>query len=111
MVEKRIHSITFIQSNFAKIIRALEVNKTSGHDNISTCMIKLCSDSLAYPLLLILQNFLVAGTVTTQWKQRLLFKFVKRIINKQFQTIDRYLFCRYAVKFLKAYFQRTFQGV
>ena len=69
MTEKRIQSITFSESDVIKIIRALDVNKAHGHDNISVRMIKLCNNSVAHPLTLIFQNSMAAGTFATQWKR------------------------------------------
>ena len=70
MAEEHIHSITFSESDFIKIIRALDVNKVCVHDNILVRMIKLCTNSIAiaHPLTLIFQNSLDAGTWATQWK-------------------------------------------
>ena len=42
MTEKCMHSITLSESKVIKIIRALDVNKAHGYDNISVRMIKLC---------------------------------------------------------------------
>ena len=69
MTKEHIQSITFTESDVIKIIRALDVNKAHGHDNISIRMIKLCHYSVAHPLTLIFQNPMVAGTFATQWKK------------------------------------------
>ena len=58
MTEGRIQSITFSESDVIKIIRAFDVNKAHGHDNISVKMIKLSTNSVAHPLTLIFQNYL-----------------------------------------------------
>ena len=50
------------------MIRALDVNKAHGRDNLSVRMIKLCTNSVAHPLTLIIQNSMAAGTFATQWK-------------------------------------------
>ena len=50
MTEERIHSVTFIESNVFKIIRAMNVNKAHGYNNISVRMIKLCANSVVHPL-------------------------------------------------------------
>ena len=65
MTEERIQSITFRESDVIKIIRAVDVNKTHGHDNISVRMIKLCTNSVAHPFTLIFQNSMAAGTFPT----------------------------------------------
>ena len=67
MREESIHSITFCESDIVKIIRALDVIKVHGHDNISVRMIKLCTNSVAHPLSLMFQNFPTVGTFSTQW--------------------------------------------
>ena len=69
MTKECIHSLTFSESDVIKIIRAFDVNKAHGHDNILVRMIKLCANSVTNPLILICQNSLAAGTFTTQWKR------------------------------------------
>ena len=62
LTKKYIQSINFSESNVIKITKALDANKAHGHDNISVRMIKLCTNSVAYPLTLIFQNSMAAGT-------------------------------------------------
>ena len=69
MAEEDIQSVTFSESDVIKIIKALDVNKAHGHDNISVRIIKLCTNSVAHPLTLIFQNSMAAGTFATQWKR------------------------------------------
>ena len=69
MTEGHIQSITFSESDVIKIIRALDVNKVHGHDNISVRIIKICTNSVSHPLTLIFQNSMAAGTFATQWKR------------------------------------------
>ena len=66
MMEERIQSITFSESDVIKIIRALDVNKAHGHYNILIRMIKLCNNSVAHTLTLIFRNSMAAGTFATQ---------------------------------------------
>ena len=54
------------------MIRALDVNKAHGRDNLSVRMIKLCTNSVAHPLTLIIQNSMAAGTFATQWKRAII---------------------------------------
>ena len=67
--EERIHSITFSESDVIETMRASDVNKAHGHDNILVRMIKLCTNSVTYPPTLIFQKSLAAGTFATQWKR------------------------------------------
>ena len=66
MTEEGIHSITFSESDVIKIIRALHVNKTLGHDNVSVRITKLCTNSVAHSLTLMFQNFRAASTFVTK---------------------------------------------
>ena len=78
MMEERIQSTTFSESDVIKIIRALDVNKAHGHYNILVRMIKLCNNSVAHPLTLIFRNSMVAGTFATQWKRANIFPIHKK---------------------------------
>ena len=53
IMEERIESITFSEPDAIKIMRTLNVNKAHGYDNISVRIIRLCSNSVVYPLTLI----------------------------------------------------------
>ena len=69
MTEERFQSITFSESVVIKIIRALDVDKAHGHDDISVRMIKLSTNSVSHLLTLIFQNSMAAGTLATQWNR------------------------------------------
>ena len=58
-----------VKSDRIKLIKALDVSKAHGRDGISVKMIKICADSIAYPLTLIFQNSLVAGIFANVWKK------------------------------------------
>ena len=51
-------SLEIIASDIRKIIKALKVNKTHGHDEISIWMLKLCESAITEPLYLIFKNCL-----------------------------------------------------
>ena len=65
MEEERIQSIIFSESDFIKLIRALDVNKAHSQDNISVRMIKLWINYVAHPPTLTFQNSMIAGTFLT----------------------------------------------
>ena len=69
MTEERIQSITFSESVVIKIIRALDVDKAHGHDDISVRMIKFSTNSVPHLLTLIFQNSMAAATFATQWNR------------------------------------------
>ena len=100
-IEERIHAINFSESDLIKIIRALNVNKAHGHDNISDRMIKFWTNSVTHPPSLRFQKYLAAGTFANQWKRPNIAPVHK---NNDNQIIDQYLFCLYVVKFLKKLF-------
>ena len=66
MMEECLHSITFSESDVIKI-RALDVNKAHGHDNILVRIIELSiTAAVAHLLTLIFQN---SAAAVTQWKR------------------------------------------
>ena len=48
--------MNIIEDNVLKIVRALNINKTHGHDEISVRMTKICDEALVKPLSLIEKN-------------------------------------------------------
>ena len=69
LLNERIDSIEISNNDIIKIIRALNVNKAHGHDNISIRMIKICDEALVKPLSLIFKNCLNTGTFPNVWKK------------------------------------------
>ena len=61
MTKDRIKTLWFFKSGVIKLIKALDVSKAHGHDEISVKMIKIYADSITHPLTLIFQNSLAAG--------------------------------------------------
>ena len=51
-----------------KIIRALNIKKSHGHD-ISIRMIKICDSALVKPLSIIFNNCVRTGTFPYKWKK------------------------------------------
>ena len=54
--QSRFFSLNIIEDNVLKIVRALNINKTHGHDEISVRMTKICDEALVKPLSLIEKN-------------------------------------------------------
>ena len=106
MTEECIQSITFSESVVIKIINDLDVNKAHGDDNISVRTIQLCTNSVAHRFTLIFRNSMVR--LLPSGKEQILFQSIRRMIMKQYQTIDQYLFWLYAVKCLKSKFSMNF---
>ena len=53
LTQARLKSLDFREVKFLKVIRALNINKTHGYDNIFIRMIKICDRSLLKPLILL----------------------------------------------------------
>ena len=56
LTQSRLTSLDLDDDELLKIIRALNINKAHGHDDISIRMIKLCDKSLIKPLMLIFKK-------------------------------------------------------
>ena len=75
-VSHRIKQLTQQRTAFKldviRIIRALDVNKAHGHDNISVWTIRLCASTAVITLTLTFLNSVTAGTFATEWKKALI---------------------------------------
>ena len=56
LTQSKLGSLDFNEGELLQIIRALNINKAHGHDDISIRMIKICDRSLLKPLLLLFRN-------------------------------------------------------
>ena len=66
--EARFSKISFSDDQILKILRALDINKAHGHDEISIRMLKLSDKSIITPLS-ILQNCVDTRTFPDTWKK------------------------------------------
>ena len=56
LTQSTLNSINFNEDKILKVIRALNIHKVQGHDDISIRMIKICDKSLLKLLLLLFKN-------------------------------------------------------
>ena len=56
LTQARLEFLEFNEGEILKIIRALNINKAHGHDDISIRMIKICDKSLLKPLTVLFKN-------------------------------------------------------
>ena len=56
LTQSRLGSLDFNEGERLQIIRALNINKAHGHDDISVRMIKVCDRLLLKPLILLFRN-------------------------------------------------------
>ena len=57
LTQSRLGSLDFNKGELLQIIRALNINKAHGYDNISIRMIKICDRSLLKPLNILFRNW------------------------------------------------------
>ena len=69
MTQATLRSLDFNEGAILKIIRALNINKAHGHDDISIRMIKICDESLLKPLLILFKNSLKLSYYPDIWKK------------------------------------------
>ena len=69
VTNERLSTVVFDDQDIIKIIRALNINKSHGHDDISIRMIKICDSALVKPLSIIFNNCLRTGTFPYLWKK------------------------------------------
>ena len=58
-----------MRTNFLKIIRAININKAHGHDDVSIRMIRICDKSLIKPLMLIFKKSIRLSCYPDIWKK------------------------------------------
>ena len=63
-------TFNFVDDEILKIIRALDINKAHGHDEIYVRMIKICDYAIIGPLsLIIYESCIESGTFPAIWKK------------------------------------------
>ena len=67
--QSRLCSLHLNKDEILKIIRALNANKTPGHDDISSRMIKICDKSLLKPLTLLFEYSIKKSCYPDIWKR------------------------------------------
>ena len=69
LTQTRLKSLDFKEVEILKIIRALNINKVHGYDDISIRMIKICDKSLLKPLILLFKNSSQSSCYLDIWKR------------------------------------------
>ena len=68
-VNCKFDNISFTENEIISIIRSLNHNKAHGWDAISIRMIKMCDESIVFPLKLIFESALKFGVYPDKWKK------------------------------------------
>ena len=69
LTQSRLDSIIFNENEILKIVRALNINKAHGYDDISIRMIKICDKSLLKPLIILFENSTKSSCYPDIWKR------------------------------------------
>ena len=69
LTQSNLVSVDFDENELLKIIRALNIHKAHGHDDISIRMIKICDKLLIKPLMLIFKKSIRWSCYPDIWKK------------------------------------------
>ena len=69
LIQSRLVAIDFNENEMLKIIRALNIHKAHGHDDISIRMIQICDRTLIKPLIILFQNSVKYSYYPDIWKR------------------------------------------
>ena len=101
-------SLDFNERELLQIIRALNINRAYGHDNISIRMIKICDKSLLKPLTVLLRNSIKSSCNRDIWKTSNIIPVHKEMTNNWLKTTQQFLFYLSLVKYSKKLFSIEF---
>ena len=76
----RLGTLDFNENEILKI-RALNIHKAHGHNNISIRMIQICDRTLLKPLIIIFQNSVKYSYYPDTWKRSNIIHVHKKVIN------------------------------
>ena len=86
LTQSRLNFINFNEDEILKVIRALNIQKAHGHDDISIRMIKICDKSLLKPLIILFENSIKSSCYPDIWKRSNIIpvhkKNDKQLVNK-----------------------------
>ena len=89
------------ERDIAKIIDNFPPKTSSGHDNLSLKLVKLCKDILIKPITLIVNQMFSTGVFPDRLKLLRLSHYSKKIMNQVCKTIGLFLYYPYFQKYLK----------
>ena len=101
LTQSRPVSLDFNEGELLQIIRALNINKAHGHDDISIRMIKICDKSLLKPLIVLLRNSIKSSCYPDIWQKSNFIPVHKKNKNNCLKTTDHSLFYLSLVKYSK----------
>ena len=81
LTQSRLNSINFNEDEILKIIKALNIHKAHGHDDISIRMIKICDKSLLKQLILLFEISTKSSCYPDIWKRSNIIPVHEKMIN------------------------------
>ena len=69
LTRSRLNSTNLNEEEMLKIVRALNIHKAHGHEDISIRMIKICDKSFLKPLILLYENSTKSSCYPDLWKR------------------------------------------
>ena len=81
LTQPRLGTLDFNENEILKIIRALNIHKAHGHDDIFIRMIQICDRTLIKPLIILFQNSVKYSYYPDIWKGLTLYLYIKKVIN------------------------------
>ena len=81
LTQSRLGTLDFNENEILKIIRALNIHKAHGHDDIFIRMIQICDRTLVKPLIIIFENSVKYLYYPDIWKRSNIIPVHKKMIN------------------------------
>ena len=103
-------NISFTENEIISSIRSLNHNKAHGWDAISIRMIKMCDESIVFPLQSIFESALKFGVYPDKWKKANVIPVHKKG-SKNLLKNYRYHYYLFVVRFLKSVFIILFMDI
>ena len=101
ITETKLSSFNIETEYIYKITKALYINETHAHNEISIRMLKLCDGSIVKPLDIIFNNCKFKKTFPSLWKKANVVPVHKKGEKDPIRNYRPVLFYQYLVKFLK----------
>ena len=104
LTNKRLTSVHFTEDDILKVVRALDINKAHGHDDISIRMIKMCDSAIIKPLALLFCFSMMSCVYPDQWKKGNIIPVHKKMISSVLIIITLFPSYPFVEKYLRSLF-------
>ena len=92
LTQSRLGFLDFNEGELLQIIRALNINKAHGNDDIFIRMIKICDRSLLKSLIVMFRNSIKSSCYPDIWKNSNIILVHKKMTNNWLKTTDKFSF-------------------